>query len=254
MRILANGTRPPMPGVRKASLGCHRGAILLLLSAGLLTGCGEIGIGQWIKPADGTGAKGGLIGTEAANDTTVSDSVPARLADKSFTEVRSVLGQPLGRLRTQSGSVWLYAEWRVEFDAEGRVASVAAEQPVRVAGGPLGDGAPGSVPAVTVISRGGFAVDVWSMLPPGKVAIVDFYADWCGPCGQITPHLEELANNDPEVVLIKIDIVKWDTPVTRQYQIRSVPNIRVYNRQKVVVGSPTSDLNTVLRYVHLAKK
>ena len=254
MMILANGTQPPKPDVRKASLGCHRSATLLLLSAGLLTGCGEIGIGPWIKQADGTEARSGSTGTEAANDTAVSDSVPARLADKSVTEVRSILGQPLGRLRTQSGSVWLYADWRVEFDAEGRVASVAAEEPVRVVGGPTAEGAPCSVPAMMVISRGGREVDVRSMLPPNKVVIVDFYADWCGPCGQISPHLEELANNDPEVVLIKVDIVKWDTPVTRQYQIRSVPNIRVYNRQKVVVGNPTSDLNTVLRYVQLAKK
>ena len=47
---------------------------------------------------------------------------------------------------------------------------------------------------------------------PGKLVLFDFYADWCGPCRQISPHLERLAQSDPDVVLVKVDIVDWGPP------------------------------------------
>lgn len=250
---MAKWARPPKPCCSSAAVGSRWSATLLLLCAGWLTGCGEIGLGRWIERSNGIGAQGRSIGTEEANDTAGPDSVPARLAGKHSSEVRSILGQPLGRLWTQSGSIWLYSDWRVELDAEGKVTAIEAERPVTVAGGRSAEEPP-PVPSVSVVSQGGREIDLRSMLPPNKVAIVDFYADWCGPCRQISPHLEELANSDPEVVLVKVDIVKWGTPVTRQHQIRSIPNIRVYNRQKVMIGNPTSDLAAVRRYVEIAKK
>ena len=87
-----------------------------------------------------------------------------------------------------------------------------------------------------------------------NLVILDFYADWCGPCRRISPYLERLAQQDPEVVLVKVDIVNWNTPVTRQYGIRSVPNMRVYDQRGQSVGQPTSDFNAVRRYVDQAKK
>jgi thioredoxin 1 len=39
------------------------------------------------------------------------------------------------------------------------------------------------------------------------VTVVDFYADWCGPCKQLSPSLEQMARTDPEIALRKIDIV-----------------------------------------------
>ena len=57
-----------------------------------------------------------------------------------------------------------------------------------------------------------------------KPAIIDFYADWCGPCKMIAPILEELSNERPE-----IDIYKVDTEVEQElsmvFQIRSIPTM-----------------------------
>ena len=107
---------------------------------------------------------------------------------------------------------------------------------------------------MTVIAQGGEEINLSAVMPVGKVTIVDFYADWCGPCRQISPHLEQLARQDPNVVLIKVDIVNWNTPVTRQYGIQSVPNVRVFNRRKQMVGSPTSSLSAVEGYIDQAKR
>ena len=107
--------------------------------------------------------------------------------------------------------------------------------------------------SVKVISNGGRPVNLGSLVSRGKVTIVDFYADWCGPCRQIGPMLERLAHSDPNVNLVKVDINKWKTPVAKQYNISSIPNMRVYDRQGKLVGKPTSSYGDVVTYVKKAK-
>lgn len=106
---------------------------------------------------------------------------------------------------------------------------------------------------VKTISQGGAAIDLSSILVPGKITIVDFYAEWCGPCRYMGPKLEELAQGDPEVFLRKVDILKWGTPVTAQYNINSVPNVRVFNRSGKMVGEPTSGLEIIKANIRQAK-
>lgn len=56
-------------------------------------------------------------------------------------------------------------------------------------------------------------------------AIIDFYADWCGPCKMVAPVLEELAKEYDG----KLNIYKVDTEVERElsavFQIRSIPSM-----------------------------
>jgi len=58
-----------------------------------------------------------------------------------------------------------------------------------------------------------------------KPAIIDFYADWCGPCKMLSPLLEELAEEYDG----KIDILKVDTEAEQElsavFGIRSIPSI-----------------------------
>ena len=104
-----------------------------------------------------------------------------------------------------------------------------------------------------VISHGA-QVDINQHLARGNVTVVEFYADWCGPCRRLSPSLEQMAQTDSEVALRKIDIVRWGTPVAQQSNIRSVPQVNVYNRAGSLVGSVNGvDLDTVKRYVAQAK-
>jgi len=106
---------------------------------------------------------------------------------------------------------------------------------------------------VKVISHGA-QVDIAQHLALGNVTVVDFYADWCGPCKQLSPSLEQMAQTDPEIALRKIDIVNWDTAVAKQYNIHSIPQVNVYNRGGLLVGTVVgTDAEEVKRYVAQAK-
>src|SRR5438477_96010 len=104
-----------------------------------------------------------------------------------------------------------------------------------------------------VISHGA-QVDINQHLARGNVTVVEFYADWCGPCRRLSPSLEQMAQTDSEVALRKIDIVRWGTPVAQQFNIRSVPQVNVYNRAGGLVGTVFgADFNQVKAYVAQAK-
>ena len=106
---------------------------------------------------------------------------------------------------------------------------------------------------VTVISHGA-PVDITNHLALGNVTIVDFYADWCGPCKWLSPHLEQMARSDPEIALRKIDIVNWKTAVARQYHVGSIPQVNIYNRTGRLIGTVVgTDVGDIKRYVAQAK-
>jgi thioredoxin 1 len=106
---------------------------------------------------------------------------------------------------------------------------------------------------VQVISHGA-EVDISQHLVLGSVTVIDFYADWCGPCRQLAPSLEQMASSDPEVALRKIDIVNWRTAVAQQFNIHSIPQVNVYDRNGRLVGTALGvDLEKVKSYVAQAK-
>jgi len=175
---------------------------------------------------------------------------------------------------TKSKRLWVN---RVQFDHDSHVLKVEKDQPVRLSkldpqfaanADAVAKGASARAAAedaarlkaaafrdakIKVVSNGGEEVDLASLMTPGKITVVDFYADWCGPCKRISPHLEQLAKTDPDVVLLKIDIVNWNTPVTRQFGIQSVPNVRVFGGTGAQFGDATPDVNLVKRHVEQAK-
>jgi thioredoxin 1 len=57
-----------------------------------------------------------------------------------------------------------------------------------------------------------------------KPAIIDFYADWCGPCKMVAPILEELSNENPELRIYKVD-TEVEQELSAVFQIRSIPSI-----------------------------
>ena len=72
------------------------------------------------------------------------------------------------------------------------------------------------------------------VLKNSKPVIVDYWAEWCGPCRMIAPVLEEIASEYSE----KIDVVKLnvdENPVVAQkYQILAIPTLNVFQNGEVV--------------------
>ena len=59
------------------------------------------------------------------------------------------------------------------------------------------------------------------------VVLVDFYADWCGPCKMIAPILEEIANEMTDVTIVKVD-VDASGDIAAKYQVQSIPNLVIF--------------------------
>jgi thioredoxin 1 len=57
-----------------------------------------------------------------------------------------------------------------------------------------------------------------------KPAIIDFYADWCGPCKMVAPILEELSNEYKDLVIYKVD-TEVEQELSAVFQIRSIPSM-----------------------------
>lgn len=66
-----------------------------------------------------------------------------------------------------------------------------------------------------------------------KLVLVDFSAIWCGPCKMVTPILEEIAYENDNVKIVKMD-VDVSPFISRKYRINSIPNIKFFKNGRVV--------------------
>ena len=62
------------------------------------------------------------------------------------------------------------------------------------------------------------------VLKSDKLAVVDFFATWCGPCQMMAPHVEELASEMNDVVIGKMDI-DTNEATPQKYEVMSIPTI-----------------------------
>ena len=71
------------------------------------------------------------------------------------------------------------------------------------------------------------------VLASDKPVLVDFWAEWCGPCRQIAPSLEAIAEEHDEITIVKLNIDQ--NPVTAaKYGVMSIPTLNVYQGGEVV--------------------
>ena len=66
----------------------------------------------------------------------------------------------------------------------------------------------------------------------GKVVLLDFYADWCGPCRMVSPIVDEIADEHPEYLVGKVN-VDDEPELAREFGIVSIPTLVVIRDGKV---------------------
>jgi len=85
--------------------------------------------------------------------------------------------------------------------------------------------------ATKVVTEATFDTEV---LQNSKPVVVDYWAEWCGPCRMVSPVLEEIASEHSD----KIDVVKLNIDenptISQRYQIMAIPTMSVFQNGKVV--------------------
>ena len=73
-----------------------------------------------------------------------------------------------------------------------------------------------------------------NVIKKGQPIIVDFWAEWCGPCKQIGPILEEISEEYSDKITIgKLDVDENpETPV--KFHIRGIPNMLLFNNGELI--------------------
>ena len=102
---------------------------------------------------------------------------------------------------------------------------------------------------------GGYVFDCqtlheWSKYVGRHKAVIDFHAQWCGPCKQIAHHFKQLASEHRDVHFVKVDIENEAmSDVVREFDVRALPTFIVMDRGKVrerIVGANLEKLKDVL--------
>ncbi|SHK63505.1 thioredoxin [Selenomonas ruminantium] len=84
--------------------------------------------------------------------------------------------------------------------------------------------------ATTVITKDNFQSEVLDQ--PGTV-LIDFWAEWCGPCRMLSPIIDEVAAGNPAVKVGKVNVDEQQE-LAAQFGIMSIPTLLVFkNGQKV---------------------
>ena len=89
--------------------------------------------------------------------------------------------------------------------------------------------------SVIKINKENFACEV---LNSNKPVLLDFYADWCGPCRMVGPIVSEIANERSDVKVGKINVDE-QPELAAQFQVMSIPMLAVIKNGKLenqVVG------------------
>ena len=71
------------------------------------------------------------------------------------------------------------------------------------------------------------------VLQSEKPVLLDFYADWCGPCRMVLPIVEEIAEENPELKVCKVNVDE-EQALAAQFNVYSIPSLFVLKNGEIV--------------------
>ena len=71
-----------------------------------------------------------------------------------------------------------------------------------------------------------------TLLDSPTPVLVDFYADWCGPCRAMSPILDDFAGRNPSVRVVRVN-VDQSGDIARHFNIQSIPTLMVFKNGKL---------------------
>lgn len=77
------------------------------------------------------------------------------------------------------------------------------------------------------------------------IVLVDFWADWCGPCKMFAPTYEKVSENHDGVVFAKVD-TEAEQELAAYFQIRSIPTLMIFRDQIGIFSQPGALPETAL--------
>ena len=81
------------------------------------------------------------------------------------------------------------------------------------------------------------------VLNSSMLTLVDFWAEWCGPCKQISPLLEEIANENKDIVkVIKLNVDE-NRETAGKYNIMGIPTLLLFKQGEIVGSTVGASMN-----------
>ena len=69
-----------------------------------------------------------------------------------------------------------------------------------------------------------------------KKVLIDFYADWCGPCRMVSPIIDEIAEENPEIQVCKVNVDE-NPDLAGQFGVVSIPTLVVMEKGEIKAKS-----------------
>ena len=76
-------------------------------------------------------------------------------------------------------------------------------------------------------------VNFENVIKAQKLVIVDFYADWCGPCKMLSPVIANMAKEFPNINFYKVNVDR-ESILARKMNIQSIPTVMFYKQGQLV--------------------
>lgn len=84
--------------------------------------------------------------------------------------------------------------------------------------------------AVVLLNKSNYEKEV---LGSDKPVLIDFYADWCGPCRMVGPIVEEIADEHPEYKICKVNVDE-EQELAAEFGVMSIPSLFVLKNGEIV--------------------